>query len=280
MKETNTMKKKFKNFHILMIGLLGVFLLSACGDSEASDAQEETKKLKVSTVSIPHAEILEEISDDLAEDGVELELSILSDGIQSNQQTADGQFDVNFFQHTPYLEQVNEDSGLDLVEVTGVHIEPFGVYSRNIDSIDELSDKAKVSIPKDPVNFSRALELFAANDLIELDEEADGEYTLENITKNEKDLEFIAVDSELLVHSLDDVEAAAIGTNYALEGGFHSNEDALIIEGNESPYVNILVARPDNQEDEAIQTLVKHLNSDKVKEFIENEYEGAVVPAF
>src|SRR5690625_366230 len=280
MKETKTMRKKINIFQILIIGLLGVLLLSACGDSEASDAQEETTKLKVSTVSVPHAEILEEISDDLAEDGVELELSILSDGVQSNQQTADGQFDVNFFQHTPYLEQVNEDSGLDLVEVAGVHIEPFGVYSRQIDSIDDLSDKAKVSIPKDPVNFSRALELLAANDVIELDEEMQGDYTLEDITKNEKDLEFIAVDSELLVHSLDDVEVAAINTNYALEGDFNPMEDALIIEGNESPYVNILVARPDNQEEEAIQILMKHLKSDKVKEFIEEEYDGAVVPAF
>lgn len=273
--------RKRNNFLLLTITtLLGALILSACGDSEASDAPEETTKLKVSTVSIPHAEILEEISDDLAEDGVELELSILSDGIQSNQQTADGQFDVNFFQHTPYLEQVNEDSGLNLVEVTGVHIEPFGVYSRNIDSIDELSDKAKVSIPKDPVNFSRALELLAANDVIELDKEVQGDYTLEDITENEKDLEFVAVDSELLVHSLDDVEAAAINTNYALEGDFNPLEDALIIEGNDSPYVNILVSRPDNQEDEAIQTLVKHLTSDKVKDFIEEEYEGAVVPAF
>lgn len=276
-----TKMRKRNNFLLLTITtLLGALILSACGDSEASDAPEETTKLKVSTVSIPHAEILEEISDDLAEDGVELELSILSDGIQSNQQTADGQFDVNFFQHTPYLEQVNEDSGLNLVEVTGVHIEPFGVYSRNIDSIDELSDKAKVSIPKDPVNFSRALELLAANDVIELDKEVQGDYTLEDITENEKDLEFVAVDSELLVHSLDDVEAAAINTNYALEGDFNPLEDALIIEGNDSPYVNILVSRPDNQEDEAIQTLVKHLTSDKVKDFIEEEYEGAVVPAF
>src|SRR5690625_2736612 len=280
MKETKTMRKRNNLLLLTIIMLLGAIILSACGDSEDRDAKEEMTKLKVSTVSVPHAEILEEISDDLAEDGVELELSILSDGIQSNQQTADGQFDVNFFQHTPYLEQVNEDSGLDLVEVTGVHIEPFGVYSRNIDSIDELSDKAKVSIPKDPVNFSRALELLAANEVIELDEEVQGDYTLEDITKNEKDIEFVAVDSELLVHSLDDVEAAAINTNYALEGDFNPLEDALIIEGNDSPYVNILVARPDNKDDEAVQILVEHLNTDKVKEFIEKEYEGAVVPAF
>src|SRR5690625_2707942 len=274
------MKEYEVDLDINNVTLRGTLLLAVSVISVASDTKDKNTTIKVSTVSITQAEIIEEITDDLAADGVELELSILSDGVQSNQQTADGQFDVNFFQHTPYLEQVNEDSGLDLVEVAGVHIEPFGVYSRQIDSIDDLSDKAKVSIPKDPVNFSRALELLAANDVIELDEEMQGDYTLEDITKNEKDLEFIAVDSELLVHSLDDVEVAAINTNYALEGDFNPMEDALIIEGNESPYVNILVARPDNQEEEAIQILMKHLKSDKVKEFIEEEYDGAVVPAF
>lgn len=272
------MGKQRTFFQLIIIGLVGVLFLSACGKGEASE--EATRTLKVSTVSVPHAEILEEIAPELEADGITLELSILSDGIQANQQTADGQFDVNFFQHTPYLEQVNKDSRLDLVNVAGVHIEPFGVYSRNIDDIADLSNKAKVAIPKDPVNYSRALELFAANDVIALDEDVTGDYTLQDIIENEKELEFIAADSELLVHALDDVEAAAISTNYALEGDFNPVEDALIIEGNESPYVNILVARPDNQDEEAVQTLVKHLQSDKVKDFIEAEYKGAVVPAF
>lgn len=273
------MKKKQQIVTVIAMTCLSILLLSACGKGEASNTDGNTT-LNISTVSIPHAEILEVIADDLEAEGITLELSILSDGIQSNQQTADGQFDANFFQHTPYLEQVNKDRGLDLVEVAGVHIEPFGVYSNTLDSIDDLPDQAKVSIPKDPVNFSRALELLAANQIIELDEEKTGDYTLQDITKNDKNIEFTAVDSELLVHSLEDVDAAAIHTNYALEGDFKPLEDALIIEGNQSPYVNILVARPDNVEDEAIQILKEQLHSDKVKEFIEEEYNGAVVPAF
>lgn len=162
----------------------------------------------------------------------------------------------------------------------GVHIEPFGVYSKKIKSIGELSDGAKVAIPKDPVNFSRALQLFAANNIIELDGSKSGDYTIEDITKNDKKIEFIAVDSPLLVHSLDDVEASAINTNYALEGGLKPLDDALIIEGKDSPYVNILVARPDNKDDKAIQKLANALTTEKVKEFILDKYEGAVVPAF
>lgn|SRR5699024_1226439 len=271
------MQKKFKAISIL-ITLVGLLLLSACGTDTAEGEDKVT--LKISAASVPHAEILEHVEEDLSEEGIELDIAIVSDGIQTNQQTADGQLDANFFQHTPYLEQVNEDSNLDLVNVAGIHIEPFGVYSREIDNIEDLSEGAKVSIPKDPVNFSRALELLAANGVIELDDSKTSDFLLQDITKNEKDLEFVPVDTELLVHSLDDVEASAITTNYALEGGFTPLEDALIIEDSESPYVNILVARPDNQDDEAIQKLSYILKSDKVKQFIENEYNGAVVPVF
>jgi D-methionine transport system substrate-binding protein len=211
---------------------------------------------------------------------VKLDVVISTDGIQTNQQTADKELDANFFQHTPYLEQVNKDSGLNLVNVKGVHIEPFGVYSKKIKSIGELSDGAKVAVPKDPVNFSRSLQLFAANNIIELDASKSGNYTIEDITKNDKKIEFIPVDSPLLVHSLDDVEASAINTNYALEGRLKPLDDALIIEGKDSPYVNILVARPDNKDDKAIQKLANSLTTEKVKEFIFDQYEGAVVPAF
>ncbi|MEI3607730.1 MetQ/NlpA family ABC transporter substrate-binding protein [Pseudogracilibacillus sp. SE30717A] len=275
------MNKKIPVFITLFAGL---FLLIGCGNQASGNTKEKANQedvtLKISASSIPHAELLEFVAEDLEQEGISLDISITSDGIQTNQQTADGQFDANFFQHTPYLEQVNEDSGLDLVNVKGIHIEPFGVYSKEIESIDQLSQNAQVAIPKDPVNFSRALELFAANGVIELSDKKDGDYLLEDITKNEKNIEFIAVESALLVHSLDDVEASAVNTNYALEGGFVPLEDALIIEDSESPYVNILVTRSDNKEDAAIQKLADALTSDKVREFIEKEYEGAVVPAF
>lgn len=279
--------KKAKWISIICLSFL-LIVLGACGKDEktttASSKTESDEKqevtLKISASSTPHAEILEYIAPDLEKEGVKLDIVITQDGIQTNQQTADGELDANFFQHTPYLNQVNKDSGLNLVSVVGVHIEPFGVYSKKIKSIDELSKGAKVAVPKDPVNFSRALQLFAAHQIIELDAAKTGDYTIEDITKNEKEIEFIPVDGPLLVRSLDDVEAAAINTNYALEGGFKPKEDALIIEGNDSPYVNILVARPDNKDSEAIQKLAKALTSDKVKKFINDKYEGAVVPAF
>ncbi|MET1177047.1 MetQ/NlpA family ABC transporter substrate-binding protein [Peribacillus simplex] len=273
---------KWLSVTILTIALL---VLGACGNNEQTGSEskgdkDEVVTLKISAASIPHAEILEFIAPDLEKQGVKLDVVISTDGIQTNQQTANKELDANFFQHTPYLEQVNKDSGLNLVNVKGVHIEPFGVYSKKIKSIGELSDGAKVAIPKDPVNFSRALQLFAANNIIELDGSKSGEYTIEDITKNDKKIEFIAVDSPLLVHSLDDVEASAINTNYALEGGLKPLDDALIIEGKDSPYVNILVARPDNKDDKAIQKLANALTTEKVKEFILDKYEGAVVPAF
>ncbi|MDM5214334.1 MetQ/NlpA family ABC transporter substrate-binding protein [Peribacillus sp. NJ4] len=277
------MKKiKWLSVTVLTVVLL---ILGACGSNEQTSSESKGDKddevtLKISAASIPHAEILEFIAPDLEKQGVKLDVVISTDGIQTNQQTADKELDANFFQHTPYLEQVNKDSGLNLVNVKGVHIEPFGVYSKKIKSIGELSDGAKVAVPKDPVNFSRSLQLFAANNIIELDASKSGDYTIEDITKNAKKIEFIPVDSPLLVHSLDDVEASAINTNYALEGGLKPLDDALIIEGKDSPYVNILVARPDNKDDKAIQKLTNALTTEKVKEFILDQYEGAVVPAF
>lgn len=277
------MKKiKWLSVTVLTVVLL---VLGACGSnlqtsSESKGDKDEEVTLKIGAASIPHAEILEFIAPDLEKQGVKLDVVISTDGIQTNQQTADKELDANFFQHTPYLEQVNKDSGLNLVNVKGVHIEPFGVYSKKIKSIGELSDGAKVAVPKDPVNFSRSLQLFAANNIIELDASKSGDYTIEDITKNDKKIEFIPVDSPLLVHSLDDVEASAINTNYALEGRLKPLDDALIIEGKDSPYVNILVARPDNKDDKAIQKLANALTTEKVKEFILDQYEGAVVPAF
>jgi D-methionine transport system substrate-binding protein len=262
-------------------------ILAACGNEEKAASSSEKKEkeskevvLKISASSTPHAEILEYISDDLEKEGVKLDIVITQDGIQTNQQTADKELDANFFQHTPFLDQVNKDSGLDLVKVVGVHIEPFGVYSKKIKSIEELSDGSKVALPKDPVNFSRGLLLFAENDLITLDTSKKGNYMLEDITENKKNIEFIPVDGPVLVRSLDDVDASAINTNYALEGNLKPLEDALIIEGSDSPYVNILVSRPDNKNDAAIQKLAKALTTDKVRTFIEEKYEGAVVPAF
>ncbi|MGN4124367.1 MetQ/NlpA family ABC transporter substrate-binding protein [Lysinibacillus sphaericus] len=264
---------------VLLVSAFVMSVLAGCAESgEAS--KDDTVTLKVGAASLPHAEVLEYLADDIANEGVKLEISILKDAVQTNQQTADGELDFNYFQHIPFLEQTNKESNLDLVSVEGIHIEPFGVYSKTIDSINDLPQNAEVAVPNDVVNFSRALLLFESNGLIELDDAKKNDFTIEDITKNEKNIQFIGVDSLLLVRSLDDVVASAINTNYALEGGYNPIEDALIIEGPESPYVNIIATTKEKEDDAAIQKVVKWLTSDKARKFFEEHYKGAVVPVF
>jgi len=263
----------------LLIGALVIGLLAGC-TNKGEASKEDIVTLKVGAASVPHAEVLEYLAKDLETDGVKLDITIIKDAVQTNQQTADGELDFNYFQHVPFLEQTNKESHLDLVSVKGIHIEPFGVYSKKIKKINDLPQNAKVAVPNDVVNFSRALLLFQNNGLIELDKTKKGDYTVEDITKNEKSIQFIGVDSPLLVRSLDDVEASAINTNYALEGGYNPVKDALIIEDSESPYVNIIASTNEKKDDPAIQTVVKWLTSEKARSFFEDQYKGAVIPAF
>lgn len=277
-----------KNWIAMILTLIVLTIISACTnsatDSTKKDANNGSKEkittLKVGASSVPHAEVLEYLADDLKKDGVKLDIKTGLDGIQMNQMTADGELDFNYFQHTPYLEEINKQAGLNLVSVAGIHIEPFGVYSKKIKDIKDLPQGSKVAVPKDVVNFSRSLLLFAQNGIIELDSKKEGDYTTEDITKNDKKIKFIGVDGALLNRSLEDVDAAAINTNYALEGGLDPVKDALIIEDAKSPYVNIIAALPERKDDPAIQTVVKWLTSEKARKFFETKYSGAVVPAF
>lgn len=236
--------------------------------------------LSVAATPVPHAEILEFVKPQLAEQGVELEVKVFTDYIQPNIQVDQKGMDANFFQHQPYLDEFNDGRGTDLVTVTGVHVEPFGAYSSKIDSLDELQEGAMVAIPNDPTNGGRALLLLQKAGLITLEDESKITATPRDIADNPKDLDFKELEAATLPRILNQVDVALINTNYALEAGLNPSEDALIIEGSESPYVNILVARPDNKDSDAMQNLAAALKSDAVKEFILEKYEGAVVPAF
>ena len=216
----------------------------------------------------------------LAAEGVNLEIVVFNDYVQPNVQLYEKQLDANYFQHVPYLEEFNAEKGYDLVKVAGVHIEPIGAYSEKISSIDELRDGAKIAIPNDATNGGRALALLAKHNLITLKDGAGILATVQDIVDNPKNLDIVELEAATLPRVLPDVDAAVINTNYALEAGLVPTRDALFIEDSDSPYVNILAARPDNQDDEAIRKLAAALNSDDVKRFIEETYEGAVVPAF
>lgn len=241
-------------------------------------AEEVT--LKVGASPVPHAEILNFLAPKLKEQGVILEVVEFTDYIQPNVQLYEKQLDANFFQHVPYLDQFNVDKGYDLVRVAGVHVEPFGVYSSKIKAIEELKDGAKIAIPNDPSNGGRALILLAQNGLIELDDNAGVDVTVADIKANPRKFEIVELEAATLPRVLDEVDIAAINTNYALEAELSPTEDALFIEDADSPYVNILVTRPDNKEDAAVQKLVEALQSAEVETFINDTYKGAVVPAF
>ncbi|NLP32153.1 MAG: ABC transporter substrate-binding protein [Oligella ureolytica] len=237
-------------------------------------------KLSIAATPVPHAEILEHVQPTLKEAGVDLDIKVFTDYVQPNQQVADGHIDVNFFQHKPYLDSFNSERGTDLVSIALVHVEPFGAYSSKIDSIEDLKEGARVAIPNDPSNGARALLLLEQHGIIKLEDPTNLLATARDVAENPKNLKFTELEAATLARVLPDVDLALINTNYALEAGLNPLEDALLIEGAESPYANIVVVKAGNEKDPRIEKLVDTLNSDDVKKFITEKYQGAVVPAF
>ena len=252
-----------------------VLALSACGKPVADES-----KLVVAATAVPHAEILEVVKPLLEKEGVKLDVRVFNDYVQPNDQLVQKQVDVNYFQTEPYLDAYNRDRKTTLVTVIGVHIEPFGAYSRRVKSLAELPEGADVVIPNDPSNNSRALILLDKAGVIKLKDPSNALSTQRDIVENPKQLKFRELDSAMLPRVLDQVDLALINTNYALDAGLNPTKDALAIESSDSPYVNFLVSRADNKGDVRVQKLAKALTSPEVKAFIEQKYQGAVLPAF
>ncbi|MGG5870358.1 MetQ/NlpA family ABC transporter substrate-binding protein [Pseudomonas peli] len=253
-------------------------LIAAFAALAAFSAQAES--LSVAATAVPHAEILEFVKPALAKEGVELNIKVFTDYVQPNVQVAEQRLDANFFQHQPYLDEFNKSRGTELVSVAGVHVEPFGAYSSQHKTLADLPQGANVVIPNDATNGGRALLLLQKAGLITLKPEAGILATPKDIVENPKTIKVRELEAATLPRVLTQVDLALINTNYALEAKLNPTKDALIIEGNDSPYVNILVARADNKNNAALQKLAKALNSAEVKAFIAEKYQGAVVPAF
>jgi D-methionine transport system substrate-binding protein len=238
--------------------LAATLALSACGKPSA-----DAGKLVVAATAVPHAEILDVVKPLMAAQGVQLDVRVFNDYVQPNDQLVQKQVDVNYFQTEPYLDAYNRDRGTSLVTVTGVHIEPFGAYSRKHASLEALPTGADVVIPNDPSNNSRALILLDRAGVITLKDPTNALSTQRDITANPKQLKFRELDSAMLPRVLDQVDLALINTNYALDAG-----------------LNFLVARTDNRDDARVQMLAKALTGAEVKAFIAQKYKGAVLPAF
>lgn len=257
-----------------------VLLFTALAAALTAGFAQANEKLVVAATPIPHAEILELIKPTLAKEGVDLQIKVFTDYVQPNVQVAEKRLDANYFQTLPYLENFNKGKGTNLITVVGVHVEPFGGYSKKIKKIEDLKDGATVAIPNEGSNSGRALLLLQKAGVITLKDPSNALATPKDIASNPKNLKFKELESALLPRVLDQVDLDLINTNYALEAGLNPAKDALIIEDAKSPYVNFLVARPDNKDSDAIQKLAKALTSPEVKAFIEKKYNGAVVPAF
>ena len=291
------MKKKI---FALSLALILALSLAACGgkdsggsapadtqtpaDSAPEDSapagSAETVKLSVAASPTPHAEILKQCVDILKEQGIELVVNEYADYVVPNTAVEDGDEDANYFQHVPYLDNFNAERGTHLVSVAGVHIEPMGLYAGKSASLDAIPDGGKVAVPNDPTNEGRALLLLEAQGIIKLTDSSNLAATPKDIAENPKNLEFVELEAANVPANLDEVDIAAINSNYALGAGLNPVEDALAIEASDSPYVNILVVKEGNENNEAVQALVKALQSDTVKDYINSTFGGAVVPAF
>jgi len=246
----------------------------------AAFSAHAAETITVAASPVPHAEILEFVKPVLAKEGVDLKVKVFTDYVQPNVQVAEKRLDANFFQHQPYLDEFNKAKGTNLVSVAGVHLEPLGAYSSKLKKLDELPAGATVVIPNDATNGGRALLLLDKAGVISLKDKSNILSTVKDITTNTKNLKFRELEAATIPRVLTQVDLALINTNYALEAKLAPSKDALVIEGSDSPYVNILVARPDNKDSDAMKKLVAALHSPEVKAFITEKYKGAVLPAF
>ena len=261
----------------------------AVSSEAASSAAESTNdlagtKLVVAASPTPHAEILGVAKEILAEQGITLDIKEFSDYVQPNLVTENGEVDANYFQHTPYLESFNAENGTHLVSVGAIHYEPFGIYPGKSNDLANIADGATIAVPNDTTNEARALQLLAAQGIITVREGAGLTATVNDIEENPHNVKIQEIEAAQLPRTVQDVDFAVINGNYAIEAGFSVGKDALATEDTSSEaaqtYANVLVVKECNENDPAIQALLAALQSDKVRDYINETYDGAVVPIF
>lgn len=277
---------------LIRFGLLGVavFGLAACGKGPTSETgaatsdKKELEVIKIGATSTPHAEILEQVKGDLKEQGYELDITVFDDYVLPNLAVQDGSLDANFFQHQPYLDKFNEENNTDLVSVAKIHFEPLGIYPGKTKKLADIADGAQISIPNDSTNGGRALLLLEAAGLIELKQGVGISATVNDITKNDHKIEIVELEAAQLPRSVGDVDFAVINANYALEGGFNVEKDALQAEDKNSDaaetFGNVIAVKSGNENEAKIKALIDALKTEKISKFINEKYQGSVVPLF
>ncbi|TMW70063.1 MetQ/NlpA family ABC transporter substrate-binding protein [Alteribacter natronophilus] len=248
--------------------------------TEEQNQDEEEVTLKVASLIPPMTEILELTEPKLAEEGIDLQIEVLSDNIQPNTALANEEVDANFFQHVPYMEEYNRNNDANLVPVEEIYFANYGVYSEEYDSMDDIPEGSVIAIANDPSNVDRSLALLDQHGVITLDEKTGSYYSQSDIIENPNDFTFEEVDLLMLARMYDDVPAVLMTPAYASPLGLTPKSDALLTEGTDNEFAITLVAREDNVDSDAIQKLAEAMTSDEVREFLEENYEETAIPAF
>mgnify|MGYP000388325648 CR=1 FL=1 len=276
--------KKFGAF--LLAGVLAIGALTGCGSTdkkaESSTGSTDTQVIKVAASATPHAEILEEAKPLLAKEGYDLQVTVFDDYVQPNEVVESGDFDANYFQHIPYLNSFNEEKGTHLVNAGGIHYEPFGIYPGTKSSLDDIADGDTIAVPNDTTNEARALLLLQDNGIIKLKDGAGLEATVNDIEENPYNVEIVELAAEQVARVAEETSYIVLNGNYALQAGYSVSKDALAYETSDSEaaktYVNVIAVKEGNENSDKIKALVDVLKSDEIKDFINEKYDGAVIP--
>ena len=265
---------------LVAAALTGALVLGTIGTTAVF--AEDDKKITVAASATPHAEILEQAKPLLEEQGYELEVEVFNDYVQPNEVVESGDFDANYFQHIPYLESFNEEKGTHLVNAGGIHYEPFGIYPGTKDSLDDIADGDSIAVPNDTTNEARALLLLQDNGIITLKEGAGLSATVNDIAENPYNVEIVELEAAQVARVVDETAYVVLNGNYALEAGFSVGKDALAYEKSDSEaaktYVNVIAVKEGNENSDKIKALVDVLKSDEIKNYINETYDGAVIP--
>lgn len=268
-----------KIFLLVAACIFTVILVTGCGGNSSSN-QEKKAVVKIAASSTPSGEILNHVKPILAEKGIDLQIIEMSDYVKPNLALADKEVDANLFQHKPYLEKFCADRGLNLVAAADMYLAPLRVYSKKIKNLEELSEDATIAIPNDPTNGGRALIVLEQAGIIKLREGAGLQATARDIQENPKRIKIKEIEAPQLPRSLEDVDAAVINTNYAVQAGLKPTQDAIFSEQSTSSYVNVIAVRSGDENRPEIKTLIEVLHSAESKKFIEDHFKGDIIPVF
>lgn len=256
------------------------FFAAGCGSSSNSGASGDKKEIKMGVTAGPHAEVMEEVAKEAAKQGITIKVVEFNDYVQPNKALAEGDLDMNSMQHQPYMDNVVKKQGLKITSIGKTIILPMAVYSHKYKDIKDVADGAKVTIPNDPTNGARALLLIQQAGLIKLKNGNSVDASVTDITENPKNLQFVELDAAQIPRSLDDTDLACVNTNYAIPAGLNPQKDSILVESKDSPYANVMAVRQGDENNETYKKVLEIYQSEPIKKFIEEHFQGTILPAF